>query len=127
MDFTEQSWKTLARDAQFRSGELAKLSQVSLRTLQRHFTRQYQRSLGEWMRGLRLEHAYQRVAAGEPVKYVAFDLGFKQLSHFSRCFKERYGVPPSAVSHAGDPWPDGRVALPEPAGLEHQAESAVAA
>lgn len=120
MHFTEQSWKELAQDAQFRSGELAKLCQVSLRTLQRHFAKQYQRSLGEWMRELRLDHAYHRVSAGESVKYVAFDLGFKQLSHFSRSFKEKYGVPPSAISHDPVGWAASSVPISQPPASHHQ-------
>jgi AraC-like DNA-binding protein len=94
---SQQGWARLATAARFRGRELAKLCRISLRTLQRHFTNQYGTSLGEWMRLQRLELAYARIEAGEPIKFVAFDLGFKQLSHFSRSFKEQYGAPPSAL------------------------------
>jgi AraC-like DNA-binding protein len=38
-----------------------------------------------------------------PVKIVALDLGFKQLSHFSREFKRRYGLSPTAYVIANNP------------------------
>ena len=31
------------------------------------------------------------------VKEVAYEIGFKQVSSFSRAFKENYGVPPSSI------------------------------
>jgi AraC-like DNA-binding protein len=42
--------------------------------------------------------AYSRLMAGHRVKEVAIDLGYKQVSHFSRDFKSAYGVPPSNIS-----------------------------
>jgi AraC-like DNA-binding protein len=47
---------------------------------------------------VRLNEAAHRVRAGHSVKNVAFDLGYKQLSHFSRDFKRAYGAPPSRVA-----------------------------
>lgn len=94
----EQSWEKLAGEAGYRPCELAKICKVSLRTLQRHFRSQYGMTLGDWLRKLRLKTAYSRVTAGEPVKEIAYDLSFKQLSHFSRVFKQAYGVPPSTFS-----------------------------
>lgn len=38
--------------------------------------------------------AYERLQTGKSVKEVAFELGYKQHSHFSRDFKARYGVSP---------------------------------
>ena len=95
---SQQSWETLAAQAGYRPGELAKVCQTSLRTLQRHFRAQYQMTLGDWLRNLRMQTAYARITAGETVKEVAYDLSFKQLSHFSRVFKQAFGVPPSTLS-----------------------------
>ena len=92
-----ETWEGLAARAKYRPGALAKLCKVSLRTLQRHFAKHYGLTLGGWMREVRLSQAYQRINTGEQIKAVAFDLGFKQLSHFSRVFKQVHGVPPRMV------------------------------
>jgi AraC-like DNA-binding protein len=95
---SENTWETLAVQAKFCPHALAALCNVSLRTLQRRFDRTYGMPVGHWMRNLRLARAYTRIAGGESVKSVAYDLHFKQLSHFSRVFKETYGVAPTLVS-----------------------------
>jgi AraC-like DNA-binding protein len=92
------NWEVLAAESNYCPRELARLCHVSLRTLQRRFATHYQMTISDWMRQIRLAKAYARVVAGEPIKYVAYDLGFKQLSHFSRVFKEVHGVAPSFVS-----------------------------
>jgi AraC-like DNA-binding protein len=91
------NWETLAVACQFRLPELARTCNVSMRTLQRHFRKQYDTTLSEWVRELRLEKARAMLTEAESVKCVAFDLGYKQPSHFSRDFKDRFGVSPSAL------------------------------
>ena len=98
---SENTWETLAVQAKFCPHALATLCNVSLRTLQRRFDRTYGMPVGHWMRQLRLARAYNRIASGETVKSVAYDLHFKQLSHFSRVFKEAYGVAPTLISPRG--------------------------
>jgi AraC-like DNA-binding protein len=91
-------WERLAAEALYRPARLAVLCNVSLRTLQRHFQRTYGTTLSAWMNTLRLAKAYERILSGEAVKLVAFELGFKQLSHFSRAFKETHGVAPRLIA-----------------------------
>ena len=98
MTTTNMTWESLAIEAKFSPHHLATLCNVSLRTLQRRFDEIYGMPIGQWMRNYRVSQAYQRIAGGEAVKAVAYDLGFKQLSHFSRVFKETYGVAPTLVS-----------------------------
>src|SRR5687767_13326473 len=98
----EQNWEQLAAEANYRPGKLANLCMVSLRTLQRHFSGRYGMTLGEWLRDLRISHAYSRIKAGEAIKAVSYDLGFKQPSHFSRVFKRVHGVAPSAIATRGN-------------------------
>jgi AraC-like DNA-binding protein len=90
-----QEWQSLAERAQFRAQELASLCQVSLRTLQRHFRQNYGLTVSKWLRDIRLRQAYGLLLQGSSVKEVAYDLGYKQLSHFSRDFKDYFGVSPS--------------------------------
>jgi AraC family transcriptional regulator, chitin signaling transcriptional activator len=87
-------WQTLAHRAQFKPGKIAQLCGVSSRTVQRHFRQSYGCTLGQWLRSYRLDIAYHRLAAGETIKLVAMELGYKQLSHFSRDFKRQYGCAP---------------------------------
>jgi AraC family transcriptional regulator, exoenzyme S synthesis regulatory protein ExsA len=81
----------------YRLQDLARVCHVSMRTLQRHFRKHYNTTLSEWMRELRLERARILLTQAESVKYVAFELGYKQPSHFTRDFKGRFGVPPSTL------------------------------
>lgn len=98
---TNPKWELLAKTAGFKASELAVLCGVSLRTLQRHFSKNYQVKISDWLRGIRLRQAYKQLQAGFSVKEVAIDLGYKQLSHFSRDFKSFYGVRPSYLTHGG--------------------------
>jgi AraC-like DNA-binding protein len=44
-----------------------------------------------------MAEAYRQLSAGDTVKSAAYELGFKQASHFSREFKAFHGVPPSCL------------------------------
>lgn len=88
-------WDALAREAGYRPRRLAALCQISLRTLERHFQKHYGLGAGEWLKERRMNDAYQQIQSGSSVKEVAFGLGYKQLSHFSKDFKRKFGVAPS--------------------------------
>jgi AraC-like DNA-binding protein len=96
------TWESLAVKANYQPLRLARLCQVSLRTVQRHIRREYNITLAAWLNAARLDKARDRLASGERVKQVAFDLGYKQLSHFSRVFKERFGVSPRFLQGAAE-------------------------
>ncbi len=87
-------WQRLAHSAGFKVAKLAEITGVSMRTLQRHFRAQYGLTVSEWLKAFRLREAGYRIKAGGRIKQVALDLGYKQLSHFSREFKRAYGQPP---------------------------------
>jgi AraC-like DNA-binding protein len=53
-----------------------------------------------WIWNRRLERcqvALMSASASASISEIAFAHGFKNLSHFSKAFKERYGVPPSTL------------------------------
>ena len=91
------SWEQLAKEAQFRPHALAEICGVSMRTLQRYFRAQYNQTVSDWLREVRLNEALNLLKACDSVKEVAFELGYKQPSHFTRDFKKRFGVPPRAL------------------------------
>ena len=91
---SEVSWEKLAKAAQFRPQALADLCGVSMRTLQRYFRARYDKTVSDWLRDMRLNEALNSLKVSDSVKEVAFDLGYKQPSHFTRDFKKKFGVPP---------------------------------
>ncbi len=77
--------------------EFAKLCHRSLSSFKREFQRHFQEPPGKWLLHRRLEHSAKLLqAAPMNVTEVALDSGFEDVSHFSRVFKERFGVPPTA-------------------------------
>lgn len=77
--------------------EYAKLCHRSLSSFKREFQAHYRESPGKWLVQRRLEHA-ARLLRNSPmnVTEIAFESGFEDVSHFSRVFKQRFGVPPLA-------------------------------
>ena len=71
---------------------------VSLRRLQEVFQAQGA-TLSDCIWGMRLEFARSLLAskhAVEPISTIAYRAGFADVAHFSRRFKQRYGLSPSA-------------------------------
>ena len=91
-------WRDLAVKSEFNASKLARLCGVSIRTLQRHFALNSGATISVWLRTIRMQEAYLRLMAGSRVKEVAYDLRFKQLSHFSREFKKIHGIAPSLLN-----------------------------
>lgn len=77
--------------------EYAKLCHRSLSSFKREFQALFEESPGKWLLQRRLEHA-AKLLQNSPmnVTEVALESGFEDVSHFSRVFKERFGVPPLA-------------------------------
>jgi AraC-like DNA-binding protein len=88
--------------------DFAKLTHRSLSTFKRDFQKYYKQSPGRWLLHKRLD--YSAVLLKNPalnVSQVALDCGFEDLSHFSRAFKDKFGVPPAHYRKESP----GRVAL----------------
>jgi len=76
---------------------LTKIAGLSSRQLDRLFEAHLKTSLGETYLRIRLDHANVLLhKTGMSVAEVAAACGFASSSHFSRCFKQRYGLPPRA-------------------------------
>jgi AraC-like DNA-binding protein len=76
--------------------DFAKLSHRSLSSFKRDFQKYYNQAPGKWLLQKRLN--YSAVLLNNHalnVSQVALDCGFEDLSHFSRAFKEKFGVSPA--------------------------------
>jgi AraC-like DNA-binding protein len=92
-----QDWLVLAAKAGFRPTMLARLLSCSTRQLYRRCRDCFGCGAREWLDAQRLAAAPELLRKHQSVKTVAFTLGFKQASHFSRRYKIVYGAPPSTV------------------------------
>jgi AraC-like DNA-binding protein len=80
--------------------EFAQLSNRSLSAFKRDFQKLYKTTPGKWLTEQRLLHAKNLLSnAGKSISEAAFESGFENPSHFSRSFKERFGVAPTAIKH----------------------------
>jgi transcriptional regulator GlxA family with amidase domain len=88
-------WVVQAQASGFNAETFARLCGITTRQLRRHVRRTFGRSAQDWLDEQRMIAAGHRLKETPCVKTVAADLGFKQASHFSRKFKEHYGLPPT--------------------------------
>lgn len=76
--------------------QFAKMAERSTATFKREFYEYYNTTPGKWLRKKRIDHARLLLETGNrPITEIAFDSGFENASHFSRVFKETYGLAPS--------------------------------
>jgi AraC-like DNA-binding protein len=81
--------------------DLAYLSGKSLSTFKREFQAIYNEPTFQWIRNRRLEKAKELlIHSGLSVTDVCFATGFENVTHFSKVFKKKYGVPPSEVKQS---------------------------
>lgn len=81
--------------------DLAYLSGRSLSTFKREFQAIYNEPTFQWIRNRRLEKAKDLlIHSGLSVTDVCFVTGFENVTHFSKTFKKKYGISPSAVKQS---------------------------
>ena len=77
--------------------EYARLSSRSLSAFKRDFLKVFNTTPGKWLMEKRLNHALHLLTnLSKPVNEAAFESGFESASHFSRAFRQRYGLSPAA-------------------------------
>lgn len=75
--------------------QYATLCNRSLSTFKRDFQKQFNCTPGKWLLEKRLQQALALLKnRDKPVSEAAFESGFENISHFSRCFKQRFGISP---------------------------------
>lgn len=78
--------------------EMASYTGRSLASFKRDFKKVSEVSPLKWIINRRLEAAYDLIKQGcSNITDVCYKVGFKNLSHFSKVFKEKYGIAPTAV------------------------------
>jgi len=78
--------------------DFAKLSSRSLSAFKRDFFRIYKTSPGKWLMEKRLNYTMHLLThRGMTVSETAFESGFKNVSHFSRVFRQRFGTSPASI------------------------------
>ena len=81
--------------------ELALTSGYSRRHIERLFMSVFGKTPGEFYRGLRLDHGRMLLSSTDlELIDVATACGYGSVGHFSRCFKARFGVAPTAYNRA---------------------------
>lgn len=90
-----ETWFAAARLAAYKARLLSKELKVSPRQLRRYSRQLFGCSPQHWLNQQRLLLAMPLLRQRRLVKTVAFDLGFKRVSHFSRQFKHRFGLSPT--------------------------------
>ena len=88
-DFMEKNYK---RDMSM--SEFASASGRSLSTFKRDFRKISDLSPERWLTERRLRASLEMLRRGKRVTDTCFDVGFKNVSHFSAIFKRRFGVTP---------------------------------
>ena len=91
MDFMERNYMNdLSID------EIAYYTGRSPATFKRDFKKVSELTPQKWLIRRRLEAARELIARrGRKVSEICYDVGFKNLSHFSRLYKEMYGMAPT--------------------------------
>jgi len=88
--------KVMARDIAAKLG-------VSVRTLVRGFNHCLGMSPAAFLRALRMAHGrWDVLNTDKPVGWIAAEYGFSDASHFTRLFRQYYGVTPAVARENGD-------------------------
>ena len=75
--------------------EYARISSRSLAAFKRDFFDYYHSTPGKWLTNKRLTHARLLLnTTNQSISEITFNSGFENVSHFSRIFKEKFGLSP---------------------------------
>ena len=97
-----EEWRRLGALCLYDADLLAKRLRVSRRTLERTMREALGSSPQDWLKMERINASPDLLLKLRCAKVVAFRLGFKQLSQFSRDFKRRHGLSPRAFLARAD-------------------------
>lgn len=103
--FLQKIWKIVLQhldDSEFTVNDLAPLVGMSYSGFHKKLKHLVNRSPSSYVRFLRLAQAYIMLKDGEEsqVSQIAYAVGFRSLSYFSKCFIEEFRVKPSELVRA---------------------------
>lgn len=76
--------------------ELAILNNMSLSSFKREFKRIYDDSPAQYIRKRKLRQSADLLLVSEDnISHIAWDCGFQDITHFSRAFKQHFGMSPT--------------------------------
>ena len=76
--------------------EFARLCGRSLSTFKREFKNVYHQTPGKWLNDKRLEYATELLLSSHlNINEIGYESGFKNSSHFTKSFKDKYQVTPT--------------------------------
>lgn len=96
-------WQVMEKNFMFNLTieQFARMANRSVSVFKKEFHQYYQVTPGKWLTEKRLKLAKSFLESDKKsISEVAFCSGFENLSHFSRVFKEKYGVSP--VKYKGE-------------------------
>lgn len=92
MEFMEKNYRN-----ELSMQEIAYYTGRSLATFKRDFAKVSDLTPQKWLIRRRLDAAHEQIRkGGRKVLDICYEVGFKNLSHFSKIYKETYGVAPTA-------------------------------
>ena len=96
-------WMPLFEQAHYRADELPALVQSSDRNLRRFFKERYGKPVQQLIDESRGKKAKLLLLGGMDEKTIINVLGFRTVQHFSRTFKERFGITPTQFRRTNAP------------------------
>ncbi|MFZ5813289.1 MAG: helix-turn-helix transcriptional regulator [Thermodesulfobacteriota bacterium] len=85
--------------------QLARTVGINEKKLKNGFRQVYGKPVFEYFRDFRLDHAREMLASGKvTVSETAYRIGYQSLSHFSRAFRQRFGLNPKDYGCLRGPW-----------------------
>ncbi|MDZ4820805.1 MAG: AraC family transcriptional regulator [Planctomycetota bacterium] len=85
-------WEDEARATEYSVSKLARHLKTSSRQLERYFRMKFDCSPKAWINSLKIKDAANLLRRGVIIKEVAFRLGYKNATHFSRAYRRWHGA-----------------------------------
>ena len=86
--------------------DVAKAANYSPKYFSMLFVREFGTSFQDYLRSMRLNHAFQLVKyTNQPIAEIGYKSGFQSTTYFSKLFKKKYGQSPNGLrNQAGQSW-----------------------